>query len=181
SPLGVGVCSNGEYLDVTLNSATTSEDMIRRMNEQTVEGIDILAFQELPENAEKAMSAVAAASYTVDFRPEAGLSIPDLEQTVQDFYAQDSIIIRKQGKKTVTEVDLKEHIHELTVKDGKVYMLVDTGSVTHIKPMLIMEQLCKAAGIEDVTDYQFLITREDTYLKQEDHLYPMNAFCKDIG
>ncbi|MCR4587690.1 MAG: TIGR03936 family radical SAM-associated protein, partial [Lachnospiraceae bacterium] len=47
SPLGVGVCSNGEYLDVTLNSATTSEDMIRRMNEQTVEGIDILAFQEL--------------------------------------------------------------------------------------------------------------------------------------
>ncbi len=180
SPLGVGLCSNGEYLDVTLNSALTSEEMVERMNAQSVEGIRVLTFQELPDKADKAMSSVAAASYTVDFRPDAGPFLPDLENTVNAFYAQDSIMITKQGKKTVSELDLKEHIHELTVKDGKVYMLVDTGSVTHIKPMRIMEELYKFAGITDITDYQFLITREDTYLKQEDHLYPMNAFCKDI-
>lgn len=31
-PLGVGMESNGEYMDIELHTATTSEDMIKRMN-----------------------------------------------------------------------------------------------------------------------------------------------------
>ncbi len=180
SPLAVGVCSNGEYLDVSLYSATTSQDMIDRMNAQSVEGIRILSFQQLPEKAEKAMSAVAAASYTVAFREDTKVTIPNLAKVVADFIAQDSIIIEKQGKKTVSQLDLKEHIHELYEKDGSVYMLIDTGSVTHIKPMVIMEQLLMFAGITEKPEDLFTVTREDTYLKQDDQLYPMNAFCTDF-
>lgn len=37
SPLGVGLESNGEYMDIELNTVSTSQDMIDRLNHASVE------------------------------------------------------------------------------------------------------------------------------------------------
>ena len=42
APLGVGIVSNGEYFDIEVNSTDSSNEMIKRINEANVEGIEVL-------------------------------------------------------------------------------------------------------------------------------------------
>ena len=45
SPLGIGLTSDGEYVDIELTELIDSETAVRRMNAVTAEGIEILSFQ----------------------------------------------------------------------------------------------------------------------------------------
>ena len=58
APLGVGLTSDGEYMDIELNSVTTSEDMVKRLNDASVYGIEIVSLKELPDGAGNAMASV---------------------------------------------------------------------------------------------------------------------------
>ena len=69
-PLSVGATSDGEYLDMSLNSLDSMQNLIARMNEVMHEGIVITDGKELPEITPKAMTIVTAAEYLVSFRPE---------------------------------------------------------------------------------------------------------------
>ena len=62
APLGVGHTSNGEYLDIEVNSYTSSEDMRNRLNEVMVDGMEILSVTMLDEQAKNAMASVAVPS-----------------------------------------------------------------------------------------------------------------------
>ena len=48
SPLGVGKTSSGEYFDVDLLEPVSSEELVRRMNEQMVEGMRVLSAKKVP-------------------------------------------------------------------------------------------------------------------------------------
>ena len=61
SPLGVGLTSDAEYVDIRVNTAPSSAEAVRRMNEAMAEGMDVVSFRLLPENSKNAMSIVAAA------------------------------------------------------------------------------------------------------------------------
>ena len=68
SPLGLGLESDGEYMDIRINGSISSKEAVRRLNAVMVEGIDVMSFRELPENSKNAMASVAAADYEVRFR-----------------------------------------------------------------------------------------------------------------
>lgn len=75
APLGVGLTSNGEYMDIQVNSLPASRDgltpcqiLTQRLNNASVKGLDVVSARILPENAGNAMASVAAASYSVRFR-----------------------------------------------------------------------------------------------------------------
>ena len=61
SPLSVGLISHAEYVDIDVNSSGNSNGMVRRLNEVSAEGLEVLSYRELPETAKNAMSLVAAA------------------------------------------------------------------------------------------------------------------------
>ena len=98
APLGVGLESNGEYMDIELHSVTTGEDMVARLNAASVPGIEIISMKELPEGAGNAMASVAAASYTIRFRNGRA---PKFDYTghIDEFLNQDQILITKETKK----------------------------------------------------------------------------------
>ena len=48
APLGVGLESEGEYMDIEVNSSESSKAMIRRLNEVMAEGMEILSWVRLP-------------------------------------------------------------------------------------------------------------------------------------
>jgi len=98
APLGVGLESNGEYMDIELNSVTTSQDMIQKLNDASVYGIEIISMKELPEGAGNAMASVAAAGYTVRFREGREPSF-DYIGNISEFYHKESILISKETKK----------------------------------------------------------------------------------
>ncbi len=162
APLGVGLESNGEYMDIELHSVTSSQDMIARLNQASVPGIEILSIKELPEGAGNAMASVAAASYTIKFRDGRAPKF-DYTGQIQAFLNQDQILITKETKKNTLEVDLKPGIYEFKANpDGSLYLFVDASSSGNIKPGTVVETYVSMFG-ETLPENALLITREDVY------------------
>lgn len=81
APLGVGLTSSGEYMDIEVLSTGSSQEMVDRLNQVMVEGMEVLSYKKLPDNAGNAMSMVAACDYIVRFRDgrENGLGVSETE------------------------------------------------------------------------------------------------------
>lgn len=162
APLGVGLESNGEYMDVELNSMVSSADVVDRLNAVGADGIRVLSAKVLPENAGNAMASVAAADYTIRFR-EGRAPKFNYKDALADFYAKDRILVTKETKKNTLEVDLKPGIYKLEIREDAIYMLVDASSSGNIKPAMVIDAFM-AANNENLPENAYTITREDTYL-----------------
>lgn len=183
APLGVGMESLGEYLDIDVNSITTLEDMKNALNHEMTEGISILSVNLLPDTEQNAMASVAAARYLVlpssgwengqNADRALGFPIDRIEERLAAFYARERILVIKKTKKGERELDLKPGIFELQVEkiphpvtaDGKLYqavsMLVDASSSGNIKPTLVFQAFCADCGVlPEVCTHQ--IIRVDT-------------------
>ena len=179
APLGVGLESDGEYMDVELNSMESAEEIKARLNEQMAEGIEVLSVTLLPEKSGSAMAAVAAAGYYIAFRD--GFSPSGGWQSAVDFFlAKEHILVEKQTKKSRMEVDLKPSIYALRASccrgEECLYLMVDASSAGNIKPAMVVEALFREMGLP-FDPAVLRITREDTYLnlgtKEKPRFAPM--------
>lgn len=161
APLGVGLTSNGEYMDIEINTMESCQDVLERLNQASVPGIEVISVKVLPEGAGNAMASVAAASYTVRFR-EGREPAADIAAVLPEFLAKEQILITKETKKGSREVDLKPGIYQLSWSEGAFTMLVDASSAGNIKPVQIVEALLADCG-EALQENALLITREDVY------------------
>ena len=98
SPLGLGITSEGEYMDIAVGQTDSSVESIRRLNAQMAEGIEILSYRQLPEKSTNAMASVAAADYVVDFREEYRPE-GDWQQDFLAFCGNPAILYEKETKK----------------------------------------------------------------------------------
>lgn len=162
APLGVGIESYGEYMDIEVLSMSSTEDMKRALNQVMVEGVEIISVTVLPDQVKNAMASVAAASYRIKMK-EGSFPIAGLERKIQDFYGQEAIPFTKETKKSTVGLDLKQGIYELRGEpDGAIYMLVNASSSGNIKPTMVLEKFCEFVGVEiPATAYQ--VTRLETY------------------
>lgn len=181
APLGVGMESMGEYLDIEVNSITSVEDMKNALNKTMVDGIDVLSVKILPDSSKNAMASVAAAAYGIAYK-EGNFPIEDMQQKLADFYAKESIIVTKKTKKSIMDMDLKPGIFELKMdkplnlpsvytdasSDKQItpviYMLVDASSSGNIKPSMVFDAFCAYCNVE-LEPYSCQITRLDTYTR----------------
>lgn len=161
APLGVGLESNGEYMDMELNSFTDCQDIVTRLNQASVEGIDILSAVVLPKEAGNAMASVAAAGYTVRFR-EGREPEFDWQNKIASFYGRESIPVTKETKKGTAEIDLKQGIFSMELRGEALYMLLDASSAGNIKPQMVIEAFL-SDNQDTLKENALLITREETY------------------
>ena len=61
-PLGIGLTSDGEYLDIELTEPIDSKEAVARMNAVSVEGIEMVSMVQISE--EKKASGMTTVSYT---------------------------------------------------------------------------------------------------------------------
>jgi radical SAM-linked protein len=163
APLGVGLESNGEYMDIEVHSLTSAGEFADSLNAQMVDGIKILEVRLLPDNAGNAMASVAAAGYTIAFRE--GFQ-PDFltSSVIDDFYGQDEIIVTKKTKKSTSTFDMKPYIYacRFDEKNGTLSMTVDASSAGNIKPALVAKALYDYKH-QAFDEFGLLVTREETY------------------
>lgn len=182
APLGVGITSNGEYVDIEVQGTEDSESMVCRLNQVMSEGFEIVSYRELPDTAGNAMSIVAAADYRVAFRPgyePEGMTAEDWFRGLVDFYGQPQVIVTKKTKRGQAELDIKPLVYELYLdrweeggqeegtspheKDWPaLFMKISTGSSSNIKPDLVLDAYYTHLGLER-PDFAYLVQREEVY------------------
>lgn len=151
APLGVGLTSGGEYLDIEVNSTKTSAEAVRDLNLVMADGMEILSYRRLKDTDKKAMSLVAAADYEV--RVKEGHEAPNVnyqEALEEFFYRPKEILVTKQAKKSVKTIDLKQTVHDFQIRmeeNTPVFFLkLCTGSAENVKPELVLEAFYQFLG-----------------------------------
>ncbi len=148
-PLSVGATSDGEYLDMTVNSMISKEDIMERLNSVMNEGIEILAIKELFENEEKAMTTSVAARYKIRFREN---SKPDFDwiSAMEEYLKKDRLPATKKTKSGEKEIDMKHMIFNYSFdrNEESVNLLLSMSSKETLKPALLFVYFFKELGKE---------------------------------
>ena len=161
NPLGVGLTSDGEYFDIELTDEIDMELAVERMNQVSVEGIDIVNMVPISDDKKQTgMSIAAAADYLSSLK--SGIFPEDWKEKAGQFMNQPTISILKKTKKSEKEVDIKPMIYKFEVRGESVYMQVATGSVENLKPELVMQALSSFLGM-DLETVSFAHHRLDVY------------------
>ena len=181
APLGVGVTSEGEYVDLQVNSCASSKAAVDALNSVMVDGMEVVSFKLLPENVKNAMSSVAAADYFVKWRE--GYVPENWEEKFNAFLQKEEMLIVKKTKRSEAEVDLKPMLYKTELRDGGIFMQVACGSVNNLKPELVMEAFAKDAGIE-LAPFALEVCRLEVYADLGDEtakkLVPLEELGEDI-
>jgi len=179
APLGVGLTSDGEYMDISVKESPSSAEAVERLNRVGVEGIEVISFRALPENSKNAMASVAAADYEVRFRegcePEG-----DWQEKFREFLALPKIHVIKETKKGQQELDIRPWIYAWDVKDHVIFMRVSTGSVHNLKPELLMQAFCDFADIK-LLPFALLVHRREIYADQGEDGQQRLISLEDLG
>lgn len=187
-PLGVGMETHGDYVDIDLNSvtvegkiyaleeeATVSESLSKemclslctQMNAVLQEGAEILSVSLVPLKAENAMASVSAASYSVLVPLDLAID----SDKITSYLSQDEILVEKDGKKGPVLKNIKDGIFALTYETGKFYMFLNSGSSLNIKPADVLQSLALYLRMDNIKILH--IIREETFRNDGDKQVPL--------
>ena len=171
-PLGVGMTSDSEYVDVDINTPIPCDEIIERLNRSAPEGIRFLQAVEIGvTKAEKGMNQVARADYTLRFR-EGYEWDPGWKEDFARFLEREEILVIKKGKKTEKEVNIRPLIYRAEMgenseceQDGNetfICLGLAAGNENNIRPELLMQAFAEATG-RKYTPFMFHINRDEVY------------------
>lgn len=135
----------------------------------------------LPEKSKSAMASVAAAGYYITFRNE--FTPPEgWQEAVERFLAKEKIMVEKQTKKSMMEIDLKPAIYDFRLSSYQekdcLYLMVNASSAGNVKPAMVVEALFREQELPFDPAW-LMVTREDTYLNRgtesEPEFVPMDG------
>lgn len=171
APLSVGVLSKGEYFDMEVNSTLSTKEAIERINVQNVEGVKVLSYKLLPDNAKNAMAVMSAADYFV---------YTDIftDDDITGFINQDSINVIKKTKKSEKEVDIKPLIYSIKKEDNGIFIKLAQGSAQNLKPELVVTAL---ENFTQKSDTSYIYERLDMYCTEDGKLISLDDIGSDIG
>lgn len=171
APLSVGVLSKGEYFDMEVNSTLSTKEAIERINEQNVEGVKVLSYKLLPDNAKNAMAVMSAADYFV-------YTNIFTDDDITGFINQDSINVIKKTKKSEKEVDIKPLIYSIKKEDNGIFIKLAQGSAQNLKPELVVTAL---ENFTQKSDTSYIYERLDMYCTEDGKLISLDDIGSDIG
>lgn len=176
-PLGVGVASDGEYMDIEIRTPVSSAEAVARLNAVMAEGMRILSFREIPEGrANNAMTLVCAARYLI--RPAEETAFLPTQSDLERFLGQERIVAAKKSKSGEREEDIRPLIYQMNLTDAnEMDLVLAAGSAANLKPELLMEALAVFAGREMPA---YRVHRLELYTRSDDRLIPLEELGREI-
>ncbi|MBW9144328.1 TIGR03936 family radical SAM-associated protein [Clostridium sp. CM028] len=182
-PLSVGVHSEGEYMDVVLNSELEEKYIMDKMNENTPRGIEILdVVKVIPVEGKKkaqAMAIIDAAKYTIKLKCTGG---EDALKTLQSICSAGEWNIVKMSKSGEKMINIKPLVHKFEYEvDSSVICisaLIACGSRANLSARLLADYLKE--NIESINKEAFVdIEREEMYAYKDDKLVTLSELFKN--
>lgn len=159
SPLGVGITSDGEYLDVEFHSLPDCPlaELVTYLNQFMTEEIFVTDIEIMPEGFKNSMSLLREADYMI-VEKEEHVFPENWQDQWEQFIRQQTIPVMKKTKKSEKEIDIKPHIlqwsfdlADFSTKNNEDYgtihcdyegntlcLRLTSGSETNIKPELVL-------------------------------------------
>lgn len=177
-PLGIGIESDAEYVDIEITERITSDIAISAMNENNVEGIEILSFKELPKDSKNAMASICAADYDICFRNGYAPAF-DCMKTLKILYDEPEINVLKKTKKSEGIVDIKPGIISFEGENDRIGLCLSCGSALNVKPELVLDEVYRRNGLV-LDEYSLLIRRKEIYTREDERLVSLDSVGEDI-
>lgn len=186
-PLGVGILSEGDYLDAEIADGQDLLQIRDNMNRVCGDGFAIRSVKEVKEGAKKAMAAIAYAEYHVDIRglfsdethslpPAAGQEQNAREMllsaAIENLLSRKEIPVQKTTKSGTHEVDIRPQILRLSFENGQLFMQVTAGSGNNLKPDTLLSELFRESEVEYRRE-KVTIVRNELYAQ---NWIPLEAF-----
>ncbi|OPL08992.1 MAG: hypothetical protein AVO33_08775 [delta proteobacterium ML8_F1] len=141
APLPVGTLSDYEVIHVELAVGIDPGELIARQR-CCFPGDFVLLKGKLVEKSPSLMKEVVRSDYRVTLN--LSCAAEEIEDRIREFLNQDSHLIRKRTKKgRINDLDIRPQVRTLTYdeKDHSIFMSLDTGSVSNLKPLVLMKEL----------------------------------------
>ncbi|MCI9077860.1 MAG: DUF2344 domain-containing protein [Lachnospiraceae bacterium] len=202
SPLGIGLSSDAEYLDITLEETDAPQVMADRINAVMNDEIRIKGFTYLKDSAKPSMAALVACDYIIAVKPGKNSPFEEeafIKEKICSFMLQDRIEVLKKTKKSEKLIDIKQGIYNMAgslqdfekitgmafKENGELCLdeectpvfccRLASGSVSNIKPGLVLEELCHFAGVV-YDEYVYQVHRLEMYAETGGKLVPMMEY-----
>lgn len=140
---GVGIEGCSEYFDADFSDDVKAEALVTKLNAILPEGIFILSVREISPGTKMLEAVINEAVYRVKFlngRP------PDAEQQINDFMAAKEVKITRVSPKGSKEVDLRDFVNGIDLKEDTLYLSVRIGPAGSIR----ITELLTAFGYWDI-------------------------------
>lgn len=165
SPLGIGLSSDGEYLDIVLEDGEDVSRLPEQINAQMNEEIRVKEFTVLREESKASMAVLAACDYLIGVKPGKESFLLDenrRREALRRFARREMITVLKKTKRSEKSMDIREYVYKVTDSPEDfqaftgceygapswdpetapaLYMQLTAGSVINIKPELVLEAL----------------------------------------
>ncbi|MBR6707840.1 MAG: TIGR03936 family radical SAM-associated protein [Clostridia bacterium] len=143
APLSLGAVGMREVMEVSLEGNVTAEEFSNRLSRALPPDIRLISCRPVDDTHKPPMALLRAARYRIEPRGECSLTQGDLDA----FLGKAAIPAVKKTKSGEKEIDIKPMIHELTLKDGKIFCTLDLCEEKSCKPELMLSCLCSSSGV----------------------------------
>lgn len=186
--LGIGVASEGEYIDMQLSDNIDSELFMNRLNGVLPEGLKIVQSKIIADKAKSLMSIICSSTYLVKLKTKKLLNETDIKQHIKNLLDREVIIElrqkkqrrgRKNRKPGSREINIRPFIKsiELFLLEGHEVLLkmhLAAGSQGNLKPEVVVDKLHELTNLP-IEQYETRVKRLDLFIdKNNRFLTPLD-------
>ncbi|GAB4343178.1 MAG: TIGR03960 family B12-binding radical SAM protein [Calditrichia bacterium] len=157
-PLSLGIASIAEYVDLEAEIGREADFQIR-LNEVLPQGIRILSQKTIFSKAPSLSSVINLAVYETFLED---FFLP--EEWVTEWLSRESVVIERQVKGEIRELDIRPFVKTMKVEQGKLHLEVQRVEDRMAKVNEVLESLLGGHGV----DYRrFLTQRSGQYIEKD--------------
>lgn len=156
-PLGVGINTDGDYIDVSMEVPVSPEEFMEQVNSKLPQGLEVISAVSIDEPKNSLMSVVSIAEYKVE--------APGISKYMKDIFAMEKIETTKKSKGKEVAVDIRPlliTITDISQEDCCKYMCY-AGSTKNLRPDVLLKAISEILGYDKDLADNAIITRQKLY------------------
>ena len=158
-PLGVGIHTVGDYVDISLAYEVKAEEFIPKVNAQLPQGVKITKGINIPEPKNSLMSVVTTAKYCIE--------APDIAKYMNMLFEKKEIVTEKKSKGKLVTTDIRPLLLSTLNKpfdNPDVFgFYASAGSTSNLRPDVLLNALCEQTGYDKELASNAKVTRLSLY------------------
>ena len=167
--LSLGVTSQGEYVDIEIDSDMGGDEFKESINRFLPEGVEFTKSKIVDKKSAPLMGIVTHARYMLSIRLRGEISRDEAQTELDKFLEMEEILVEKKNKKgKIKEVNIRTMIQSMAitfVEEGQMYInaVLSAGSAGNLKPDILLSSIAENTNIE-FCPQDSRIQRQDMYI-----------------